>query len=82
MGIELGRALGLIALFYLALIPSALACYVIGALAGRVARTLALAFAPFLAAWIAWGLVMHAGVSADLQAPPAPCIDKQDTHPC
>ena len=82
LGIALGLALGLIALFYLALVPAALACYVIGAIAGRALRVLALLLAPFLAAWIAWSLVMHAGVSADLQAPPTPCIDKQGTHPC
>lgn len=78
-GLDAGKALGIIALFYVFMLPCAIvAAWLISPYTGGpVAITLALA----AAAWLSWASVTSPGSSPELDEP-GTCFDRQGSHRC
>lgn len=83
LGLSAAQAIGVIAVFYLALFPSYILCRFVCALLGeRWGGFVAIVAMPIVAAWFAWSLVMHPGMSLDLIEPSATCYDRQGHYAC
>lgn len=78
-GLAPGQVLGVVALFYLFILPCGIltACFIAPYFGGIAAMLVAAA----LSAWLAWSNVTAPGVAPELDEP-ATCFDRQGAHPC